>query len=283
MASRKAQYVLIGIGALGVAISCIVWIRLNTVSEASNPTEYWRRAGAEVYGKMASAPLEDAEAIAYSLAKADVRIQDHALSKTDPRIAMLRDTVREFLIQRYTAVSAAEYVRWMETEGYSFKTLEEFEPLYGPLSHNAARAGFDGTDVAEVFAVLWEYPPSKRAVPTMLATGPDAMAIEIASANHNRGFTGRLAGTLGEQLWHGGSAATCRFWMQPPVTREALVARYGEILAAQVGVIGVVPDRSRRPIIVQCFFDPQSQSWWLDGINVTNFRGSNTIWTCCEY
>ena len=283
MVPRNAQHVLVGIGILGIAISLIVWTRLNTVSEASNPTEYWRRAGVDVYGKMASAHIEDAEAIASSLSQASVRIQDHDLSETDPRIMVLRDTVREFLIQRYTAASVDEYVRWMKAQGYRFKTLEEFEPRYGPLSHNAARAGFDGTDVAEVFAVLWEYPPSKLAVPTMLATGPDAMAIEIASANHNRGFTGRLAGTLGEQLWHGGSTATCRFWMQPPVTREALVARHGEILAAQVGVIGIVPGRGRRPIIIQCFFDPQSKSWWLDGINVTNFRGTSDTWTCCEY
>lgn len=267
--------------ATAAGVSAWNWMRLRTVSEASNPTEYWRRAGSQAYSKMASVSFDDAEAIADSLAQAPIGDPD---GRATPRaVEDLRDVALEFLRARMTADTADAYIDWMRSQGYRLKTTAEFEPRYGPLRMNANRAGSDASTVEGVFRALWDHPPSSRAVPNAIAVGPDAMAIEIATSNHNQGFTARLSGTLGEQLWHGGSAATCRFWFQPPATRKGLVERAGEALAAQVGVVAVHKGGDRHPIILQLFWDPATQRWWIDGVNVTNYQGTDTRWTCCEY
>lgn len=267
--------------AVGLAAGVLAWVRLTSVSESANPTQYWREQGQTAYAAMASASFADAEAIAASLRGAPVG--DPESRATSELVDELREQALMFLHARANAETADAHIRWMDSQGYRLKTAPEFESRYGPLAVLAGRAGSDTSTVEAVFRSLWTHPPSSRAVPTEIAVGPDAMAIEIASSNHNRGFTGRLRGSLGEQLWHGGSSATCRFWFQPPVSRDEVVERRGEALAAQVGVIGVVPGAERRPIVLQYFWDPERRRWWLDGVSVTNFTGTDSTWTCCEY
>lgn len=280
--NRRLRVALI-VGAVGAAVGGIALFRLTKVTEESNQQLYWHRQGVAVYSEMKTVRVTDVEGIRRSLDATPVEDPQGRLVGEDEILSMLRETVADFLLSRYNAESAAAYIQWMESRGYRFRSPEEFSRRYGPLKLLAPYAGIESENLKEMFERMWLYPPSAAAVPTELCISPGSMAITIGVSNHNRMFTESLHGTLGDDLWYGGSSGRCRLWMRPAVTREELVASQGEVLAAQVGVIADVPGSDRRPLIVLLFFEPHTRTWWVDEVNVNNYMGSGGSWASGEY
>lgn len=280
--SRPALILVIAL-VLGGATGAIAWVRLSRVTLESNPTEYWRRQGQAVYATMPSVPVQDAKGVGRVFEECPVEDRAGLLDARPDLVAALRATVAEFVVARYSAASSDEYVRWMETKGYRFKSLEDFERVYGPIGRRAEAAGVVSTDPRELFRAMWAYSPSREATPNGMCTDPRAVVMVIGKSNSNRAFTELLAGALGEELWYGGQIASCRFWMSAPVTREDLVRSKGAAIAAQVGIIGCVPGADRRPVHIALYLDAELERWWIDGVAVGNHADPSGGWDCCEY
>lgn len=232
---------------------------------------------------MPVASVNDGQAVRIALAQCPLQ-DPEGLLEANPGLAdSLRETVTEFLIERYTAATADDYIHWMQSQGYRFKSLEQFEQKYGPIAIRASAAGVQSTDPEEVFRAMWSHPPSRRAVPDGICADEKAPLIVVAKSNTNRRFTATLEGALGYELWHGGQIANCRVWMEAPVTREQIVLARGEAIAAQVGVVATVPGAGRRPIHIALYLDPQHKRWWIDSVTVGNHADPNGGWDCCEY
>lgn len=281
--SRRV-WVLCGVLALGVCGSLVAWVRLTSVTAESDPVEYLRRAGAAAFARMPTVPVGDTDSIEAAIEAAPVADHEGRLEGGNrAHIRGLREAVLDFLEARLGSATPDAYSTQMASLGYRFKTKAEYEHDYGPLAKQCGRVGVESDDLAEVFAASWMYAPARAAVPKAIATGPDAMAVCVGTTNANRAFTGRIAGTLGEDLWVGGSVTNCRFWMRPPVTRSELLVRDGDVLAAQVGIIGEVQGSGRHPFIVNLFYDRRSFRWWVDGVQGTNFGVADGRWACCEF
>lgn len=130
---------------------------------------------------------------------------------------------------------------------------------------------------------LWAHKPARRAQVAAFCVGEDASFVTIGLSIKHTFIDEVPFGTLGYDLWHGASAATCRVWTTPPVTREQLVEREGEILAATVGLIADVPGSKRRPVMFGAFWDEGAGRWWVDSASVLNFIGGDGEWTCMEW
>ena len=281
MTKRRLATVLLVLGA-GVLSGAGAWYRLSRVNRESDPVRYWMAEGARAYSSLPTVPVLDSNELAQAAAAATVEDAEGVVQGRPELLDQLRATVFQFLSTRFAASSAEDYAAWMQSRGYRFKSPEEFEKRYGPLSDQAELSGLDSKEVPALFAAMWASDPSRRAMPNAICRGREAMTITLGHSNHNRFATQDLSGVLGFDLWHGGAGATCRFWMQPPVTREELVALHGEVVSAQVGVIACVPGFVRRPLIVNLFLEPDSTRWWIDGVSVTNYvvPGSRA---CIEY
>lgn len=269
--------------ALAVAVGGVTWYRLSRVTAESDPQAYLARQGAIAYARMPSALVTDGETISAAFKAAPIEDPAGLLAGRADLLASLRTTAVEYLLARLNAQSAGEYIQRMEGRGYRFLTARAFGVRFGPLKTYSSQVGVESDDVRRVFEAMWSYGPSAAARPNALCTGDDSIVVSIGESRPGIPFTNFFEGTLGSDLWKGGSAATCRFWMSPPVMREELVKTRRRVLAAQVGVIACVPGSDRRPLIVSLFADPATGRWWVDGVSVTNYTGNDRVWTCTEF
>jgi hypothetical protein len=278
---RGRRLALLGVVALVGAIAALVaWMRITRVTPESDPVAYWGREGRRVYARMAVVPAADGARVREIFATAPADDPEGLLRDQPGALDALRETVASFLAARYGARMPDDYLDWMLGRGYRFKTAEEFAKAYGPWDDLPVPAGTPPGDPRRLFNAMWHHPWSQTATIQSLCTGPDAAFVTIGHAQQHVFMSQVPYGSLGYGLWHGGSAATCRFWMSPPVTRDELVENHGRVTVAVVGVIVDVPGSDRRPVMVNLVLDPETSRWWVDGVSVLNFLGSGM---CMEY
>jgi len=282
MPNRRTHLILL-IGVAGVLAGSVAWYRLSRVTPEGDFQRYWQLQGQRAFSRMPSVPVTDRDAIRRVFEAATVQDPENLLPARSGGIESLRDAVLGFVVARYSARTPAEYIEWMESRGYQFKTLAEFEQDHGPIKGLQDLVGVAGMNPRPVFEAVWEYGMPRGAQPNEVCTDPAAVAIAIGRSNHNRFITEEIGGILGYKVWHGGSGGKCRFWMRPPVTRAEIISERGEAIAAQVGLIGCVPGSDRRPIIVSVFQDPATSQWWIDGVGVTNYLPPSGKAMCAEY
>lgn len=301
-AMPRSQH-LAGIAAVGMVVGAIAWYRLTRLTPESDPHRYWAAEGARVYSSMATVPVKDAEGMRWVFFNAPVEDPQNLLTVGelsesshngygDPAlhnpllneafIRALREAAFDFLYARLNAEDPAQYVSWMLARGYRFKSAEEFERRYGPLSRHVGWIGVESDDLNTLFDAAWRHELILAATPVALCTDASAAIITIGRIQHGQYLAPRPHGRLGIDLWIGRSSGGCRFWMQAPVTREGVVAAHGWTLAANVGVIVDVPDSGRRPLLVHLFLDPATSQWWVDGVSVNNHIAIDES-SCTEY
>ena len=269
--------VIVGIGAIA---GWFAWSQLRTPSEASDPVAYWEFRGQRVYNRFEA--TTDPAKMRESILQAPVEDPENLLRGDDAM--RIRESVSEFLLARIGADSPEEYIAWMESRGYRFKNLEEFERDNGPIEWLLNELGLEPTaSLREVFDALWEYPPSQRARISGICVGDGAMLVTVGHGVKHRPMSRRPEGRLGMMLWVGMSSSACRSWLRPPVTRDEIVERDGSVRTALVSLIAHVPGSGRRPLHVALFHDPVEDQWWIDMIAVNNYSGTSDAWTCMEF
>jgi len=280
---KQKVAILLCLAFAGIVTGVVAWSRMSRATPESDPQQYWEDAGQRAYARFSAVSITDVGATESALANAPVEDAEALLARDPALLGSLREVALAFLQARFGAAGSSEYVASMEALGYRFKTIAEFERRYGPLAEWAADFGSSSSELRAVFEAAWNYTPSKRGCPDAVCTDRDSMVITIGRSNRNHFITQRPAGDLGYDLWHGGSGANCRFWMRAPVTREQIIATDGFAVAAQVAMIVGVPHSARRPLILSMFLDPVTSLWWIDGVSVTNYIGTDESSTCAEY
>jgi len=280
----RRRLALLGLVVLvGVVAALVAWTRIARVTPESDPVEYWGREGRRVFTRMAVVPAAERERVREVFAVAPAEDPEALLGEEPWALQSLREAASSFLSARYGARSPDDYLDWMLAQGYRFKSRDEFANEYGSWDRLKAGTGAQLNDPRGIFRAMWDDPRSRTATIESLCTGPDAAFFTVGHAREHVFMSQVPYGSLGYGLWHGGSAATCRFWMNPPVTRAELVNTHGRVTVAVAGVIVDVPGSARRPVMVNLFLDPQTSRWWVDGVSVLNFVGSGNAWTCMEY
>ncbi len=272
-------------GALLAAIlaGIFAYIRLTAVTPENDPVRYWRREGDRVFSQMHTVSVLDRERVLRVLQEAPTTDPRGLLvAHTAPRDELLGE-VAAFISDRLEATSPQDYMNRRQARGYRQIAREEFERKYSSWNRWAQKIGLESDDPIEIMSALWKYEPSRRARISGICVGDDACFVSVGLSRKHEFIDEVPFGTLGYDLWHGGSAATCRVWTSPPTTRKQLVEKYGEVLAATVGIIADVPGSKRRPILFGAFWDPGTKRWWVDSVSVTNFIGRNGEWTCMEW
>jgi hypothetical protein len=269
--------------AAALAIGWVAWYRLSLVTPESNPQAYWAREGQIAYARLPTVPVTERGRIADAVQGAPYEDPGGLLKGRGELVGSLRTTVAEYLQARLNATSPEGYARWMEERGYRFLSDDEFASRFRPLEYYAGLAGIRSKNIREIFAGMWSFAPSAASQPDAVCVGEGATTISIGEARVGVPFSTELRGSLGRDLWQGGSAATCTFWMRPPIQREGVIRTRGRVLAAKVGIIVCVPNSGRRPLVISAFCDPADNRWWVDGATVTNFIGDDRVWTCPEF
>lgn len=287
-----------GVVSVASIVGAVAWHRLTRLTPESDPAAHLAAEGQRAYAMMSTVPVAEDGAVRDVLARASVEDDEGLLVNpawtikqptttiripADQAVAELRNEVSAYLTARLTATGPDAYLSWMRSRGYRLKSVDEFERRHGPLGLQASRIGVEIGSVETLFEASWHHAPSHAATPDALCVGEGAAIITLGSIRPGSLLAPRPQGRLGPDLWIGGSSAGCRFWMQAPLTREAAVEANGRTVAANVGVIVSVPGSARRPLLVHSFFDPTSGRWWIDGVSVQNFIGTDRIWTCTEF
>lgn len=267
---------------VGVTVGITAWFRLGAITPEGDPIEYWGRKGRQVYSQLDTIPAGDAGKVASLFTLAPVADAEGLLNDNPESLSRLRAAVGAFIVDRMSASTPDAYLDTMIAKGYHLKSAEQFARRYGPWSDLAKEVGVESDDPREIFAGLWDYAASRAAAINRLCTGPDAAFVTIGHASKDEFMSQAAFGSLGYDLWHGGSAGTCRLWTTPPVTREQLIATSDRIVVATVGVIVDVPGSARRPIMIDAYLDPEG-AWWIDGVTVLNYIGTGSGWMCMEY
>ncbi|MCL4741622.1 MAG: hypothetical protein KJZ54_05395 [Phycisphaerales bacterium] len=269
--------------AAGLAIGVLAYVRLTRLSPETDPQRFWMAEGERVYSRFSALRLNDPAVVTRVVASAVVEDPEELSARVPNAVAQIRDEVARLLIARMSAQTADEYVSTLTEYGYRLKATEEFESRYGPLARLAQRCGANGEEPIVVLRALWMHEPSRRALPVEMCTDTEAAIITFARTTRDHFVSRYPAGGLGSDLWLGRSSAACRFWMQPAVMRQQVVAKHGETIAAQAGFIVGVVGSQRRPLMISLFYDPDTSRWWIDGVSVQNYIGSDTAWTCTEF
>lgn len=281
--SRRTMIALTIALPAGAIVGLIAYQRLTAVTPEGDPVRYWRREADRVFDRMATIPVGDTERIASEIFAAPLIDPRSLLAQHGGTREALVQEVLEFVSDRMEASSPEDYLSRRRSRGYDLMSADEFKRKYSSWSEWGRDAGVESDDPIEVMGALWNHEPARRARVAAFCAGEDASFVTIGLSKKHSFIDEVPFGTLGYDLWHGASAATCRVWTTPPLTREELVERDGETLAATVGLIADVPASKRRPVMFSAFWDKRANRWWVDGVGVLNCIPNDGSWACMEW
>lgn len=277
--TRIQVYVLV-LSACAVPIPLIVVGRMRWLDRA-DALAAERRASAKAFERVGMSPLGPSDVIRSTLSRAWVE------SSADPRKSTeLLDTVSEFLYWSFSSDSPTAYRAWRESYGAELQALEELANRPdGPALAWQWYFGADlppDSDTTDIFDTLW-IESRRHANGTnrliAIAEGVDGAVIQFSTLGRDPDDEATWPGDapprgsdsiVGVEMWQSGTIKMGRPWWRFRHSRQDIIARFGKVEIATVGLVGEFANRERSPLIIVLFWDAVDSRWIVEHLFVSN-------------
>lgn len=184
----------------------------------------------------------------------------------------LTQCVTDFLIA-WASPSADQYLQLISAERSPVQHAADGQGVLGAFPVVTGRPLPLDMTSADVLQVFWRSRPDLLPRPTALAlTAPNAI-IDFHQYNPDEGprncWRYRQWDEPTSDRWIGPVAAACVRLTQPITSMDEVRAVNGPwVDAAFVGVLVQLPDGSRFPMAIRCYWSPQSARWHISSISL---------------
>lgn|GEM_PF-3025237 len=166
--------------------------------------------------------------------------------------------------------SPESYAAWWRSQGYRVyadaEALREATGLdaSGMTERVLGRAFETFPDLASAHAALTAEPRSR---PTRIALAPESVGA-VFSIGHRLQYADRgITGVLRENV---AISSSVPMWIVPPITRDAVIERDGDVLQCQVVLVLGFDGCDAHPVVVHMYFDPATRRWLFDAVTTMN-------------
>ncbi len=208
--------------------------------------------------------------------------------RTSASLQALAGEVAEFFHQRFVTPSADEYLRWRRSpkvDWFEREYLSETWFVAKDFQFVTGRAFTPDVSVESAFRTLFDDALADSSS-KLRFEGVCLDAVQVCFATQtdmNDQFPALSAGRsdkgVDDDLWYGSVGQTMRPWFNANARRIALLKSSRSVQVAVVGLPLVNAAGTRVPIILEWFFDPQSNRWIIESMYINNIARSDNFGT----